>query len=64
MREFAAEGWCSWVRPVAGTTAFVRFARAERPVDDAIFCERLLQARGVLLVPGGACFGDVDDGRI
>lgn len=59
VREYRGRGWCEWVRPVAGTTAFVRFTRDGRAVDDAMFCRRLVEERGVLLVPGGLCFGDM-----
>lgn len=47
-----------WARPVAGTTAFVKFVRAGRAVDDVTFCERLLAKEGVLVAPGSSCFGD------
>lgn len=53
---------CSWVRPVAGTTAFIRFARNGRPVDDVAFCEKLIQSTGVMVVPGRRCFEDRGDG--
>lgn len=46
-----------WARPVAGTTAFVKFVRAGRAVDDVAFCERLLAKEGVLFAPGSSCFG-------
>jgi aspartate/methionine/tyrosine aminotransferase len=48
---------CEWVRPVAGTTAFVRFHREGRAVDSGDFCRRLLERTGVLFVPGSECFG-------
>lgn len=51
------EDECDWVRPVAGTTAFVRFHRGGRAVDDVDFCVKLLDKTGVLLVPGSECFG-------
>ncbi|RAL14860.1 putative aminotransferase, partial [Aspergillus homomorphus CBS 101889] len=48
-----------WVRPQAGTTAFVKFVdRQGRPVDDVVLCERLLEKTGVMLVPGSRCFGE------
>lgn len=49
---------CDYVRPVAGTTAFVRFRREGAPVDAVELCERLFAATGVLIVPGSSCFGD------
>jgi aspartate/methionine/tyrosine aminotransferase len=55
----AHAGRCTWVKPVAGTTAFVRFAaKTGQPVDDAVLAERLVQEKGVLVVPGGVCFED------
>ncbi|PYH91837.1 PLP-dependent transferase [Aspergillus ellipticus CBS 707.79] len=60
LEEFVREySWAvSWVRPTAGTTAFLRFrARDGRVLDDGVFCERLLAETGVLVVPGRECFG-------
>jgi len=77
---------CDWVRPTAGTTAFIQFFTStskqrsgggdggggegegggekgskerERgePVDDVEFCRDLLRETGVMVVPGGRCFG-------
>ncbi len=48
---------CEWTRPVAGTTAFVKFHREGKAVDAAVMCRRLLEEAGVLFVPG-ECFGD------
>lgn len=48
---------CEWVKPLAGTTAFVRFSRNGKPVDDVAFCEMLLDKTGVMFVPGSSCFG-------
>ncbi|KAI8937517.1 hypothetical protein NX059_005235 [Plenodomus lindquistii] len=52
------EDECEWVRPVAGTTAFVRFHREGKPVDSVDFCKKLLEKTGVLFVPGSRAFGD------
>ncbi|GCB17771.1 fatty acid transporter protein [Aspergillus awamori] len=52
---------CDWVKPQAGTTAFVRFNNQGIPVDDVAFCEQLLQKTGVMFVPGHLCFGEGDD---
>ncbi|KAJ3496986.1 hypothetical protein NLG97_g2246 [Lecanicillium saksenae] len=49
---------CDWVRPNAGTTAFIRFKNKKgEPVDDVSFCLDLLQQTKILLVPGSKCFG-------
>ncbi|KAL2001547.1 hypothetical protein VTN02DRAFT_1597 [Thermoascus thermophilus] len=52
---------CNWVKPRAGTTAFVRFTKMGKPVDDTAFCEMLLERTGVMLVPGSLCFGRGED---
>ncbi|KAB2577501.1 Arginine--pyruvate transaminase AruH [Lasiodiplodia theobromae] len=49
---------CRWAKPTAGTTAFVRFERDGKPVDDSEFCKRVLEKTGVLLAPGSTCFGE------
>ena len=54
-------GYCQWNKPVAGTTAFVKFLRNDQPIDDVFFCERILQTKGVLLCPGSLCFGGNKD---
>lgn len=51
---------CEWVRPVAGTTGFMRFARDGKPIDDVEFCERLQRETGVMLLPGSRGFADND----
>ncbi|OJJ97179.1 hypothetical protein ASPACDRAFT_46033 [Aspergillus aculeatus ATCC 16872] len=60
LKEFS---WAvQWVRPQAGTTAFVKFVdRQGRPVDEVVLCERLMETTGVMLVPGGRCFGESVD---
>lgn len=52
---------CSWVKPLAGTTCFVRFHKMGRPIDDATFCKTLQEKTGVMFVPGSKCFGDGKD---
>lgn len=60
---------CSWTRPTAGTTAFVRFATVEdegstaagTPVDDEQFCRDVLASIVVMMVPGSRCFGHGED---
>ncbi|RMJ22025.1 Aminotransferase [Aspergillus sp. HF37] len=56
-------GTCDWAKPLAGTTAFVRFSKMGKPVDDTAFCEMLLEKTGVMFVPGSACFGRDGDFR-
>lgn len=48
---------CEWIRPLAGTTAFVKFHREGKAVDSVDFCRKLLEKTGVLFVPGSECFG-------
>lgn len=50
-----------WAKPVAGTTAFVKFERDGVAVDDEGLCERLSKEMGLLLVPGSRCFGGGKD---
>ena len=52
---------CSWTRPNAGATAFVKFSENGAPMDDVEFCLKLKNEKGVLLSPGSLCFGK--DGR-
>ena len=47
-----------WMRPQAGTTAFIKFVNREgEPIDDVVLCQRLQKQTGVMLVPGSQCFG-------
>jgi aspartate/methionine/tyrosine aminotransferase len=48
---------CSWARPRAGSTAFIRFERRGEAVDAQELCRRLVLEAGVLLVPGDLAFG-------
>lgn len=52
---------CEWVKPVAGTTAFIKFSKTGSEVDDVAFCETLMEQTGVMLVPGSKCFGRGSD---
>ena len=52
---------CDWVKPRAGTTAFVRFSKMGKPVDDDAFCKLLLERKGVMFVPGRTAFGEGQD---
>jgi len=47
-----------WVKPVAGTTAFVKITKTGREVDDRVFCELLQERKGVMFCPGRHCFGE------
>ncbi|KAI0837034.1 PLP-dependent transferase [Hypoxylon sp. FL0890] len=49
---------CSWVKPTAGTTAFVQFkCKNGTPVDDEAFCKDILDKAKVMFLPGTRCFG-------
>ncbi|KAI0380350.1 PLP-dependent transferase [Hypomontagnella monticulosa] len=49
---------CSWVKPSAGTTAFMQFRnRNGVPVDDEAFCKDVLDKTKVMFLPGSRCFG-------
>lgn len=50
--------YCSWTKPVAGTTAFVKFERDGKPVKAVEFCKALQQKSGVMLLPGDFGFGE------
>ncbi|PNP46515.1 hypothetical protein TGAMA5MH_01973 [Trichoderma gamsii] len=50
---------CTWTRPTAGGTAFVKFLTMNGDaVDDVQFCKDLLKEFGVLLIPGSISFGE------
>ena len=51
------DDYAEWVKPQAGTTAFIKFFRDGKPVDSTEFCESLQAKTGVMLVPGDRCFG-------
>ena len=48
---------CTWIKPNAGTTAFIQFSKQGKPVEDKNFCIDVLEKTKVLLVPGSHCFG-------
>jgi aspartate/methionine/tyrosine aminotransferase len=54
---------CSWVKPTAGTTAFIKFENDDKPVDDVRLCLDLLEKTKVMVMPGSRCFGDNKDFR-
>ncbi|KAH8195905.1 hypothetical protein TruAng_009918 [Truncatella angustata] len=47
----------SWVKPTAGTTAFMRFKKNGQPVEDEKFCIDVLHDTKVMFLPGCKCFG-------
>ncbi|KUI58706.1 Capreomycidine synthase [Cytospora mali] len=55
------EGICNWMKPTAGTTAFVQFTHKGKPVDDVAFCLSVLQETKVMFLPGSKCFGHDED---
>lgn len=40
----------TWVRPQAGTTAFLKVTKDGLPVDDVLFCQQLFDTHGVMMV--------------
>ncbi|KZM19768.1 uncharacterized protein EKO05_0003982 [Ascochyta rabiei] len=58
------EDECEWVKPVAGTTAFIKIHREGKPVDSVDFCKKLLDKTGVLFVPGSHSFGEEFKGYV
>ncbi|KAL9611471.1 MAG: hypothetical protein Q9167_003869 [Letrouitia subvulpina] len=63
LEECRAKKICEWTKPVAGTTAFVKFVKERKPVDDVQLCRSLHEKKGVLWVPGSECFGNGEDWR-
>jgi aspartate/methionine/tyrosine aminotransferase len=51
---------CSWVKPTAGTTAFIRFQKNGEPVDDVELSVKLVDWK-VMFLPAGRCFGHGKD---
>lgn len=56
--------YCSYVKPVAGTTAFVKFERDGRPIDAKVFCSALQEKTGVMFLPGDVGFGEEFKGYV
>ncbi|KAK3711682.1 hypothetical protein LTR37_009458 [Vermiconidia calcicola] len=50
--------FCSYVRPVAGTTAFIKFERDGKPIHAETFCKAVHEKTGVMLLPGDVGFGE------
>lgn len=55
------KGVCNWVKPTAGTTAFIQFTDGGKPVDDVAFCLDVLDKTKVMFLPGSKCFGHDQD---
>lgn len=55
---------CSWVKPLAGTTAMVKFERDGKPVNAEAFCKLLLQTTGILFLPADKGFGQEFEGYV
>lgn len=56
--------FCSWTKPVAGTTAFVKFCRDDQPVDAVALCRTVHEKTSVMLVPGDVAFGEEFKGYV
>jgi len=55
---------CNWIKPVAGTTAFIKFSREGKMVDEVEFCKILQESTGVMFCPGSRCFGEEFKGYV
>jgi aspartate/methionine/tyrosine aminotransferase len=54
--------YCSWVKPTAGTMAFVEIKKSNGElVDDVAFCLDVLGKTKALMVPGSLAFGRGED---
>ena len=60
LEEFVREyGWiCSWVKPTGGTTAFIKFQKKGKPLDDVQLCIDVIEKIKVMFLPGSKCFGE------
>ena len=56
--------YCSYTKPVAGTTAFVKFERDGKATDASAFCKALQEKTGVMFLPGDVGFGDEFKGYV
>ena len=56
--------YCSYTKPVAGTTAFVKFERDGKAVDAAAFCRAVQEKTGVMFLPGDVGFGEEFKGYV
>lgn len=55
------KGRCNWMKPTAGTTAFIQFTDKGEPVDDVAFCLDVLDKTKAMFLPGSKCFGHEKD---
>ena len=58
------DDYCSWTKPVAGTTAFVKFSIEGKPVDARAFCTTIQEKTGVMFLPGDDGFGEEFQGYV
>ena len=56
--------YCAWTKPVAGTTAFVKFERDGKPVNAVELCKAIQQKTGVMFLPGDLGFGEEFKGYV
>lgn len=56
--------FASWEKPVAGTTAFVKFERDGKRIDAQAFCRHVQEKTGVMLLPGDVGFGEEFKGYV
>lgn len=65
LEEFVAEhaDRLHWTKPTGASAAFVCVVdpATGMPVDDTVFCEKLIAETGLLIVPGGETFGTDSD---
>lgn len=54
---------CSWVKPLAGTTALLKFHKMGKPIDSEAFCDALLLHSGLLIGPAATYHGEAVDLR-
>jgi aspartate/methionine/tyrosine aminotransferase len=55
---------CEWIKPLAGTTCFIRFHQNGKPVDSKTLCKRLAEEVSVATVPGDFSFGEEFKGYV
>lgn len=55
---------CEWVKPVAGTIAFIKWHQDGKPVNAEQLCRRLIEEVGVMWSPGDTSFGSEFKGYV